>query len=261
MNTFIKLLILMKISPILNFTCFSLLIGGLVSQTSSYAQNVSQPQLIVQSTTNNDYAAIKSQAEKMINLFFEQEFDLLSNSVIPELKVSFSPEKMKKAWQDIKEENGNFVKMAESKVIDTPGSDLVTVTMEFEKVKEDWIFIFNDNQQLVGISAPIIFSKDISTIAGEFMDSVISGNYSNARTFLHPFLKETIFPEQIESGWNKLLLKNGKFEQILSTNIKRSSTLENMDIIEMNLQFDKSKEKILVILDKSKHIIGVDFVQ
>ena len=259
-NKFMKLFTIMKIRSLINVACFSLLIGGLTSQTSSYAQNVSPSQLMVQSTAEkNNSAAIKNKAEKMINLFFAQEFGSLSDLVVPELKVRVSPENMKKAWQEIKEDKGNFLKISESKVIDTPGSDLVTLTIEFDKVREDWIFLFNDNQQIVGINAPI--SKDIKTIANEFMDSVISGNYSQARAFLHPFLKETIFPKQIESGWNTLLAKNGKFEQILSTNIKRGSALDGTDIVVMNLQFGKSEKKILIILDRSKNITGVDFVQ
>ena len=249
----------MKISRIINFACFSLLIGGLAGQTSSYAQNVSQSQLVAQSETEDKSAVIQNKAEEMINLFFARKFDSFADSVVPELNVSVSPEKMEKAWQETKEENGTFVKIAESKVIQTPTTDLVTVTLEFEKVTEDWIFVFNKKQEIVGINAPI--SKSVQNIADKFITSVIEGDYSQARILFHPFLKETIFPQQIESSWNNLITKNGKFERIISTRLRRGSTLEQTDVVVVDLQFGKGEEEVLIIFDSSKNIIGVDFVQ
>lgn len=249
----------MKISRFISLGCVSLLLGGVGYQTSSYSQNVSDSQLIVQSDTEDKSSEIQNKAEQMVNLFFAQKFDSFADFVVPELKDSVSPDKMKKAWQETKEQNGDFVKIAASQVIETPTIDLITLTLEFEKVAENWVFIFNNNQKIVGINAPI--SKSVQEIADEFLSAVIEGDYNQARTFFHPFLKETIFPQQIESGWNNLIAKNGKFERIISTRLRRGSTLDNTDFVLANLQFGKSDEEILIIFDSSKNIIGVDFVE
>ena len=249
----------MKIIHQFQFGCLALSIGSLIIATPSYAQNIIGSKLIVQSETEDNSVVLEKKAEKLINLFFTQNFDSFEDVVVPELKVSVSPEKMEKSWQEITEENGNFSKIIQSQVINTPNSDLVIVTIEFEKNTQDWLFSFNKKQEVIGLNLPS--SKYVEDMADEFMSSVIDGDYSNARGFFHPFLKETIFPERIESSWNNLLNKNGKFEQVIEIRLREGLSINQTNVVAVDLQFEKAEEEILIIFDSSKNIIGVDLIE
>ena len=249
--------------------CLSFLLVNFTYICSSQAQNARNFELFAQSLTNNN-STVESKAKKIVDDFFRKQFESLADVVVADYPDNFTSAKMEddyrkrhqakmeEAYQKIQQDNGKFTEIKQSKVLNTPTNSLVTLTLEFEKVTEDWIFIFNKNQKLIGVSSPI--SEDIQTIADNFLKAIVEEDYSKARSYLHPFLKETISSGQIETGWNSLTNKNGKFKDIIDTNIKRGSVLDTTDLVFMDLEFAKGTQKILIIFDSSKNITGVDFI-
>ena len=250
----------MKINNLVRFSCLSVLTAtALALPHPMHAHNHSSRSIVSQASEQAESMDLEATAQKMISLFFEQKFDSFADSVSPKLQTSVAPEKMEKAYQKTIAENGKFLKIIESKSIETPSSNLVVVTLEFEQVTEDWVFIFNDEQQIVGINSPL--SSTIQDIANEFINAVIAGDYSTARAFFHPVLKETIFPQEIESSWQNLVNKNGKFEKVVNTKVRKGSTVDGIDFVTVDLGFAKAEEEVLIIFDGSKNIVGVDFVE
>lgn len=248
----------MKVSKFITITCVSLVLAGFSYQTSSYAEKSPIPFLTAQSSETKDSMSIKEKAEKMVDLFFSEKFEEFTGFVVPTLKPEVSPERLKNILTETTTENGKFVSIVESKVIDTIASDFVILTLKFEKVTEDWTFIFNDDKQVVGLNSPI--SKSVEIIAMEFMEDVNQGEYGKARALLNPFLKDSIFPENIKQSWERLTTRYGKLNDISIERISRSS-YDNTQAVLLQLQFEKSNEQIFIIFDGSKSIIGVDWVE
>ncbi len=112
---------------------------------------------------------------------------------------------------------------------------------------------------MVGVDFPTF--ENIETIAREFIEDIANGEYAEARAFLHPFLKKTIFSRQIQMGWEKVIAQNGDFKEIKDTRVRLGSSIDNTDIVVMDLEFSRASEQIVVIFDSSRSIIGLDFVE
>lgn len=248
----------MKISRFITVTCFSLILGGLNYQTSSYAQKTNNDTVITQKTNDNSLP-LESKGKEIINLFFAQQFDAVSQLFTPQLRSEVSVEYMKRILNDTSAQNGKFQKLIDSNVINTLGSDLVVLTLDFEKRTEDWIIIFNDQQEVVGIDIPS--QETIDEIAKEFIDSLAKKDFVKARGFLHPFLKEDIFPQQVQSRWENFIKNKGEFQKISNIKVRQGSSFDNTDVVAMNLEFAKESQQLFLIFDNSKNIIGVDFVE
>jgi hypothetical protein len=249
----------MKISRFIAVSTLSVAIASFSYQTSSYAQKLQFPFVTAQSQTQSNSATIQAKAEQMVDLFFAKDFQKLPPLATPDLRDDLSETNMQRLWDRVNSNHGNFKARKGTQVIETPGSDLVILTLEFDKVTEDWIVIFNDSQEVVGVDFPSF--ENVETIAREFVDDITNGDYAQARGFLHPFLKESVFPSQIQTGWEKVISQNGDFKRIKDTNVRLGSTLDNTDIVVMDLEFSRSNKQIVVIFDSSRSIIGLDFVE
>ncbi|MBD2393301.1 DUF3887 domain-containing protein [Cyanobacterium aponinum AL20118] len=249
----------MKISRFIAVSTLSALLAGFSYQTSGYAQKLHLPSLTAQSNNQDTSAILKEKAETIIELFFAQDFEKITPYATPELRNDLSQERMERLWNRVNTNNGEFKGRKQTQVIETPGSDLVFVTLEFENVTEDWIVIFNDSQEVVGVDFPNI--ENIETIAQQFVEDIAEGNYSEARGFLHPFLKESIFSTQIETEWNQIIAQNGDFKGIKDMRVRLGSSIDSTDIVVMDLQFNRADEQIVIIFDSSRSIIGLDFVE
>jgi Protein of unknown function (DUF3887) len=248
----------MKISRFIAISCFSLIVGGLSYQPSSYGQKINNDTIITQKT-NDSSLAIESKGKEIINFFFAKQFDAVSQSFTPQLRSEVSVEYMKRILDDTTDENGKFQKLTDSKVINTLGSDLVVLTLNFENKTEDWIIIFNDKQEIVGIDIPS--QETIDEIAKEFINSLAKKDFVEARGFLHPFLKEDIFPQQVQSRWENFIKNKGEFQKISNIKVRQGSSIDNTSVVSMNLEFTKESQQLFLIFDNSKNIIGVDFVE
>ncbi|WP_017296118.1 DUF3887 domain-containing protein [Geminocystis herdmanii] len=249
----------MKISRFITVSCLSLVLGGLAYQSSSYAEKSENPLLISQNTTQDKSVTIEAKGKELLNLFFAQKFQPVLNTVSPQLREEISLELLQRFWNNTNKQNGAFKTIKESKVIITPASDLAIFTLEFEKVTEDWIVIFSDAEEIIGIDIPT--ADSIDDIAKNFINDLNNGDFANARLHLHPFLKEQIFGEQLESRWNSFKTPLGDFKEIKSTTVRRGTRGDDTDVVFMNLEFAQGEEQILIIFNDSKSIIGVDFIQ
>lgn len=245
----------MKSTKLLSILILPLLFG--LNSFSSQAETLSVPLELAQSESDNNTELLQKKATELLNLFFNKEFEEVRKMISPQLKEQVSLELLEQEWLQTNSYNGDFKKIINSKVIKTPNSDLVITTVEFEKAKDDWIVIFDKNQEIIGTDFPT--AEEIEDIAIELVNSLAMGNFDNARAYLHPFLKEDIFPEQVESKWEQLQKENGNFQRIIDTNTRRGSTLDNMDMVLVNIEFTNNIDRMLILFDSNKRIIGVDF--
>ncbi len=249
----------MKISRFIAVSCFSLMLGGLSYQTSSYADKSENQTFIAQGNNQDQTAELEAKGKEFIDLFFAQKFESISPLLSSQLREEISQEMMKQTWSDTRQQNGEFKDIKESKVMITPESDLAIFTLNFDKVTQKWIIIFNKEKEMIGLDIPT--SQNIDQISRTFINSLVSGNSADARVYLHPFLKETIFPQQLQSRWNSFTQGKGDFKEITKTTVVNTSNNDNTDIVIMDLEFTQKKEQLFVIFDDSKSIIGVDFIQ
>ena len=250
----------MKISRFIAVSCFSLILGGLSYQTSSYAEKSASSNTIIAQGNNQDKPAeLEGKGKEFIDLFFAQKFESISPLFASELQEEISQEMMKQIWSNTRQQNGEFKDIKQFKVMITPGSDLAIFTLNFEKVTEDWVIVFNDKAEVIGVDTPT--SQNIDNISRTFINSLVSGNSAEARIHLHPFLKEKIFPQQLQSRWNIFTEGKGEFKGITKTTVRNASNNDNTNIVIMDLEFTQNKEQLFVIFDDSKSIIGVDFIQ
>lgn len=249
----------MKISRFITVTCLSLVLGGLSYQSSSHAEKSENPILISQEVTQNTSATIEAKGKQILDLFFAEKFESLYKLLTPQLRQEISQEILKKLWTNTNNKNGTFKTIKDSKVIITAGSDLAIFTLEFEKITEDWMIIFNDQEEVIGVDIPT--AQDIDDIAKNFINDLEKGNYTNARLHLHPFLKERIFGEQLKDKWNSFKNDRGDLKEIKNTTVRRGTKGDDTDVVFINLEFAQGDEQILVIFNDSKSIIGVDFIQ
>lgn len=249
----------MKISRFIAVSCLSLVLGGLAYQSSSYAEKSENPLLISQNTTQDKSATIEAKGKELLNSFFAEKFPSILTSVSPQLREEISLELLQRFWHNTNKQNGAFKAIKESKVIITPATDLAVFTLEFDKVTEDWIVIFNDAEEIIGIDIPT--ADDIDDIAINFINDLNNGKFANARLHLHPFMKEKIFGEQLEDRWNRFKTPRGAFKEIKSTTVRKGTRGDDTDVVLMNVEFTQGEEQILIIFNDSKSIIGVDFIQ
>lgn len=247
----------MKLIKFLSLSSLLVVFGSM--NVPIYAETEPVTTHIAQSKNEDNSELLIEKATKTLKLFFDKNFEEVRKNIHPDLQNQVTVELLKQEWLSTNSQNGNFKKIQKSKALYTPGSDLVILTVEFEKVTDDWIVIFNDNQQIIGTDFPT--SKNLEEIALEVVNSLANSKFDTARSYLHPFLKKDIFPEQVQSKWEQLQKENGNFQKIIGTNIRRGSSLDNADIVFVTIQFAKNTQDLLIMFNNNKRIIGVDFPQ
>jgi len=249
----------MKIKQFISITCLSCVFTTFSYQSVTNAQQY-QPEIIISQGTNTDNSAtLEKKGEEILNLFFAQKFTDVINMTSPQLRSELSVELIEELWDSVKEVEGQFKKITDRKVIFTPGSDLAIFTIEFEKVTEDWIIIFNDQEEIIGVDFPS--QQDIDKIAQNFVNNLAKGDFSRARIRLHPFLKERIFAEQLQTRWDTFRQGKGDFQGIDNVSVRRGSKGDDTDVVFMDIKFTNDTERVLIIFNDAKSIIGVDFIQ
>jgi hypothetical protein len=223
------------------------------------AQTVSLSVELAQANKQNNSQVLEDKATKMLQLFFAQDFDAVRKMIAPELKEEISPQLLKKEWFSAISNYGSFQKLVKSEVVETPNSNLVIVTIEFQNETNQWMVIFDNNQQIIGTDFPT--TQTIENIAIEVFTSLALGKFDNARSYLHPFLKQDIFPQQVESQWKKLQEQNGDFKQIIGTETRRGSSLDNTDLVFVTIKFANKTQDSLIMFDNNKRIIGIDLFE
>ncbi|MBL1211514.1 DUF3887 domain-containing protein [Geminocystis sp. GBBB08] len=249
----------MKISRFIVVSCFSIVLGGLSYQTSSYAEKSQNLTLISQTNNQDNSSNLEAKGKKIIDLFFTQKFQSIPSLFSSQLREEISQDMIKQIWNNTNKQNGNFKGIKDFKQINTPNSDLAVFSLNFDKVTQEWIIIFNKKGEVIGVDIPT--NQNIDDISRNFIDSLVSGNSAEARFYLHPFLKENITPKQLQARWDNFVKANGEFKGITRTTVRNGSKGDDTDVVIMDLEFNRNKEEIFVIFDSSKSIIGVDFIQ
>lgn len=241
--------------------CLSLILilGGMNFNIPLHAENLTFSNELAQSNDNQKSKELEMKAVKFLNYFFKKDFEEARKIIAPELKNQVTQALLQKEWLNSVSQNGNFERILKTKTINTPGSDLVIVTIKFQNATNDWLVIFNNDKQIIGTDFPN--SQPIEEIAIEFVNSLAIEKFDNARAYLHPFLKEDVFPEQVKSKWAKAQQENGDFKRIVDTTVRKGSSLDETDIVFVTIEFAKSTKEILFIFDSSKKITGVDILQ
>ncbi len=245
----------MKLTKSVSLLLLTLVIGTV--SVSSKAENVVLSSQLAQASQENQNEALKEKAENFLSLFLDKKFAQVRVLLTPDLKSEISAERIQRIWIRTISANGSFKEIIKSRVINTPTSNLVFVTVKFARVTEDWIVIFNNNQEIVGLDLPN--SESIDQIAIEVVNSLAAEDFANVRGYLHPFLKEDIFPQQVQQKWKQLLRENGDFKKVVDTVIRRGSSAGDTDIVFVTIEFTNNTDDMLFIFDNKKSIIGVDF--
>ena len=200
---------------------------------------------------------IQQKAENVVDLLASKKFRQVRNALHPNLRINWPASKIEKIWRELLTETGSFIERDKSRVIKTVNGDLVFVSVEFENTTDELLVSFNQYQQIVGIDFPKV--ETIEQIAEKVVDALAKRDFASARGYLHPFLKTEIFPQQVEDKWEKLLLETGSFRKRLKTQTRNSSSVDNMDVVLVTVNFEKVTDNLIVIFDNDKRIIGIDF--
>lgn len=201
---------------------------------------------------------IQKQAEEIINWLEEGEFAKVREVLAPQLQSEWSTEKIEGVWEDLLAETGPLKRMVDLNALETINSDLVLATLEFENATRKLIFMFDRDRQIIGVDFPA--TESVEEIATKFVNDLANQDFASARGYLHPYLKEEIFPEQIRDKWQRLLSKTGPFQKIVTTQIRKGSDVDNIDLVLVTVQFAKVTDDLIVVFDRDKKITNVDAI-
>ncbi|ACK65738.1 conserved hypothetical protein [Rippkaea orientalis PCC 8801] len=233
----------------------------IATELPAKAQRLTPPPAVqvVQSTTEVNKEALANKASEVITLLSQEKYEEARKLMSPALSQELTVENMKEIWQDLITITGPIKKQGDSRVISTVNSDLVSINTEFTNKTEDFIVVFNKEGQVVGIDFPQ--TKSVEEIAQTVVNAVAQNNFAQARGYLHPFLKTELFPQQIRASWESIQQRNGSFEKIVETEVRSGSSVDKVDVVVVEAQFQKANQKIFFIFDENGRITGIDLTQ
>lgn len=201
---------------------------------------------------------IQKKAEEMINWLDEGEFAKAREVLAPELQSEWPTEKVEQVWEDLLAETGSLKRVVNLNAIETINSNLVLATLEFENATKKLIFIFDRDRQIIGVDFPA--TESVEEIAKKFVNDLATQDFASARGYLHPYLKEEIFPEKIRDGWQRLISQTGPFQKIMTTQVRKGSDVDSIDLVLVTVQFAKITNDLVVVFDRDKKITNVDAI-
>ncbi|HEY9643857.1 MAG TPA: DUF3887 domain-containing protein [Coleofasciculaceae cyanobacterium] len=96
--------------------------------------------------------------------------------------------------------------------------------------------------------------KPMTTIAEEFVNLAAQGDFAAASQYLHPSLRQTWSPADMQQSWENLEQRTGAFQQVLSFKQADAS------VVLANTKFENLTDDLVIIFDDSHQwIVGVDF--
>lgn len=193
-----------------------------------------------------------------INWLNEGEFTKVQQALHADLQPDWTSEKIEQGWNELLSQTGSLQRIVDYKVVQTINSDIVLVTLKFENATNEMLLDFNQQGQIVGIDFPQ--TQTIEEIAEKFVDELATQDFAGARSYLHPFLKEEIFPAQIQQKWEQFLAQTGPFKRIISTQTRRGSDVNNINLVLVTVEFAQVTDDLIVAFDRDKKIINVDAI-
>lgn len=139
-----------SVPTILSGSLFVLLIPtALISTATGASARPSTPSLTQQPTPTDAQEQVI--AERFLDLVIAGKYTEARQYLHPGLAAEWTPEVIQMRWQAFQNRTGRFVRRLDSRTVD----QLVLITMEFSKVTDDAIFIFDRNHQIIGIDFPL----------------------------------------------------------------------------------------------------------
>lgn len=224
-----------------------------------FAAPVSPQKEIVQLNENEKAIAgrIEQKAKNIVVLLASQRYEILRNTLHPALRDNWPASKIEKVWSELLSQTGSFIKLGDSRIVETINGDLVFVSVEFRNTTDELLVNFNQYEQIVGLDFPKI--ETIEQISTKVVGFLAEKDFASARGYLHPYLKKEIFPQQVEQKWEELLLRTGAFQRQVNVQARNRNSIENMNVVLVTIDFENLTDELIVIFDNDKRIIGLDF--
>ncbi len=256
----------MILARFLPFTIHSLLFTGLsvgttlALATPGQTQSLTPSTAIAQTLTDAQRQAIIQKAEEYLTLISQGNYAKARTLLAPNLQKTWSADRLQELWKkDFVDNFGPVQKFVTTNVIDIINGDIVKLNVQFAKGKQELLFTFNKQQEL--IAANWTSGKSIDQIVEEFIWALQNQDYANARTYLSPLLKAEIFPERIQKRWEGIIKQNGQLRRLLDVEVKPANILDAPDVAIVTLKFTGGIKEFFIFFDRNRAITNVDFPQ
>jgi hypothetical protein len=98
--------------------------------------------------------------------------------------------------------------------------------------------------------------RPITAIAEEFVNLTAKGDFVAAWQYIHPSLRTTWSPVDMQQSWHSIQDRTGAFQRFISFRQDQQS------VVLVDTQFEQVTDNIIVIFDDTQQwIVGVDFPQ
>lgn len=190
--------------------------------------------------------------KNFFTLLAQQQYDQASQYLSPSLTADGSATQLQQLWQNLLGTTGNFTAIQQVYPTGLLGNYTVLVTIGFEKSIEDFVVKLDSNQKITAVDFPQV--GDIQTNAEKFVDAISQGDYSLARSYLSPDLKQQFLPETIQQRWQAILAKLGPFKQRTTTKVVEANDYE---AVLVNLEFAQYSGGFLIFFNPLGEITGI----
>jgi len=241
------------------FSLFLLAVCLTAGVTPSWAQSQNGQATEINQVANSEAEAVQQKAKTLLDLLVAEDYAQVRTLLHPDLQAQWPPEKIEELWQDLLSTTGAVKQQLDSRVSNTVNADIVFLTVEFENVTEELLVTFNKEQQIIGLDFPNL--ETIEEIAEKVVEALAAEDFARARGYLHPFLKTEIFPQEIQTKWNALQTRTGPFQRQVSTEVRSGSSVDDVDVVLVTIEFEKVTDDLIFMFDDQKQIVGIDFVE
>lgn len=100
---------------------------------------------------------IEQIAEKSVLAMAQGDLVTARDYFRPALKAEISPQQLQQKWQQLQNQAGAFQQIKQSKLLRASSAgdpDLVMVTIQFAKITDDLIIVFDQNKEIVSVDFP-----------------------------------------------------------------------------------------------------------
>lgn len=191
-------------------------------------------------------------AKNFFTLLAQQQYEQAGQYLSPSLTADGSATQLQQLWQNLLGTTGNFDAIQQVYPTGLLGDYTVLVTIGFEKSIEDFVVKLDSNQKITAVDFPQV--GDIQTNAEKFVDAITQGDYSLARSYLSPDLKQQFLPETIQQRWQAILAKLGPFKQRTTAKVVEANDYE---AVLVNLEFAQYSGGFLIFFNPLGEITGI----
>ncbi|MBR8827381.1 MAG: DUF3887 domain-containing protein [Gomphosphaeria aponina SAG 52.96 = DSM 107014] len=214
---------------------------------------------ITQSENEASAEELQEKATMFIGLLTAEDYGQAREYFHPNLKAEWPGEKLQQVWENLLSETGAVQQQLNSRVTRTVNADIVFVSVEFEKLTEDILVTFNQEKQIIGVDFPS--TETIQEIAEKVVAALAAEDFASARSYLHPFLKTEIFPQEVQAKWQALQARTGPFQRQVSSEVRSGSSTDDVDVVLVTVEFEKVTDDLIFMFNEQKQIVGIDLVQ